>query len=747
MGELLSSKTVSRREPPRVRTLRGGASAVLCAVGVTEKGPVNSPTTITSWDEFVRIFGNEIVDSDTAHSIRGYFGEGGTQLRFVRIVHYTDIDDPLTKTSAAASLNLSTDSGAATAGSVLGTVTEPFNLEPGDDLDVAIDGAGAATATFTAAAASQTSGNTETFALANSDELDIEIDGGATQTVQFLTSQFVDIANATAAEVAAVINGQIVGASADVSGGAVVITSDHRGTGSGVQVTGGTANTAGKLNFPTTLASGTGNVADIDAVTAAEVKTIVEAAVAGCTVTSVGGAVQIASNTTGISSSVQVEAGSTADDELGLDNATHVGTTGAAQLTAALAAKWDGALGNSLSIDIEDATNGDAEHFNLVVKLDGAVVERWPNLTMDSTAERYAETVINTTETTGDDGSNWITFTDLEADGSVLNRRPVNGTGLGPMSGGNDGLTSLADTDFIGSSAGETGLYALDTVNDGTLLAVPGRATSAVHNAMITYAEVWRDGKMFCLLDPPANTGAAGMKTYVESTASLLNLSEFGAMYWPEVTVINPNKDLFGQDDDLVVPPSGHIAGMIARMDGSSPGGRYKQPAGKERGLLRTITGIALPEANDERKRDIVYPARINPIRTDGARYVDGSRTLKGNGNFPSVGESRTVIYIDTTVTNGIDYARHEDNTDELGRQIERDVKGFLRTAMLDGAFRTKNPSTAFFVDFGPGLNPESVIFLNERRGRIGLATKKPAEFFVIGYAQDTRALEQEIAG
>jgi hypothetical protein len=53
----------------------------------------------------------------------------------------------------------------------------------------------------------------------------------------------------------------------------------------------------------------------------------------------------------------------------------------------------------------------------------------------------------------------------------------------------------------------ETG-HAVDQVQDLTMLLVPGRATSAVHNAMVVYCEVDRDGTVFATLDPPANGGS-----------------------------------------------------------------------------------------------------------------------------------------------------------------------------------------------------------------------------------------------
>ena len=99
-----------------------------------------------------------------------------------------------------------------------------------------------------------TSGNAETYALVNGQTLLVAVDGGGAQTALFETADFADIANATAAEIATVINTDVTGVTAAGGTGSVVITSDTTGATSSVQVTGGTANTA--LGFATTVQSG-----------------------------------------------------------------------------------------------------------------------------------------------------------------------------------------------------------------------------------------------------------------------------------------------------------------------------------------------------------------------------------------------------------------------------------------------------------------------------------------------------------
>lgn len=83
-----------------------------------------------------------------------------------------------------------------------------------------------------------------------------------------------DLGAASAAEVAARLSAVLDGVSAADDAGSVAVTTDRRGTSASVEVTGGSANAA--LGFATDLETGTGNVADIDAVTAEEVVEVCE---------------------------------------------------------------------------------------------------------------------------------------------------------------------------------------------------------------------------------------------------------------------------------------------------------------------------------------------------------------------------------------------------------------------------------------------------------------------------------------
>lgn len=733
MPQLLGSKTIVQEEAPSGLSFPSFPTAVLGAAFVTERGPLGLGPRLRSFEDFAKHYGGHIANSDAAALVQAYFDNGGTELWVSRVVHYTDPATPATKTSAPGTLTLLTASIAAGSGYVTGSVVGPFVLSPNDTLVVDTDAISPTTATFTATSAARENSNNENYALSNNQTLTVSIDGGSVQTVTFLTAEFTSIGAATAEEVAAVINAKITGAKATATTGGtrVTITSDRKGSSSAVNVTGGTANAV--LGFTTGTTTGTGNVANIAAVTVAEVKTVVEAAVTGVTVSNVGGAVRITRNTTGASATVQVDASATADTIMGLDNAVHPGTSSGTLNTLQVNGRTDGTYANVLRCKISAATSGDADRFNLdVLNASGVVLETFANLSMTDTDGRYVETILNAEIDAG--GSRYFTVVDLDAATTSPNDIPNLGT-FGPLTGGNDGLAGLVDADWNGSGAGKTGIRAFDEVEDLTLLAVPGIATSSVQNAMITYAEVTRGGQVLAVLDTPANQSETQVVTYVTTTAALKGLSEYAAFYWPRVKITNPSTAIYGTAATITVPPSMLVAGMMARTDGARDGGVYDPPAGMEVGRLFGVLGLERKVISGDGQCDYVFPKLINPIVTSGgAHFVDGARTLRDTGNFPYVHQRRGSSYIERIAKGAVDPRRHRNNTTRLRMELQRGLFEFLAGQTRKQAFASEDPTKAFFVDFGDALNPPSQ--KNTIVGRIGLAWADPAEFIVLKFGR-----------
>jgi Bacteriophage tail sheath protein len=734
--QLLSSKVVVREEEPRVRGIPSAPTSVAGMVGVTERGPIAQAVLCTSIEEVRRSFGGFTPQSDLLLAALGFFENGGSHLWVVRTVHFGNIADPASTTAVRATGALLAP-GAPTPATVEGTVAAPLHLKDGDVLLLSVGGAPALGATFYGQPAMVQAAGAAPFGLADGQTLTLLFDDGEEQTVAFSTADFADIAAATPEELAAVINAQVSGAKALADAGVLGLASDTEGTASLVHVIGGDANAV--LDFPTGPVGGTGNVADLNAVTIAEIKTHLETALPAVTGDEgAGGVVQIQTVDVGQAATLQVDPSTAA--AFGLDGDLHTGNDAGATPAVLLEGKDPGGYANHVEVEVRPPVAGDPDTFDMLIIEDGSYRESFPGVSLDPGSPRHIDKVVNDPRS----GSVLIRVTDQELPG-----HPVPPAQTAQLTGGDDGLTGLDDLDFIGDEEAKTGLRALDRLLDLAVLAVPGRATPAVQQSMVHYCEIVRSGMVFAVLDPPAAASAARMVQHVELDAGLLELTEYAAIYWPRVQILNPDKASLGATDRVVAPPSGIIAGVFARNDGARPGGIYDPPAGVDNGRMYGVVGFETDEVLEETKRDLLYPKRINPLTTGPGmpRFIDGSRTLKASGNFPYVAERRGVIFIERSLKQGLQFARHKNNTEGLRAQVRRTITAFLNTQMQNGAFRSREQAKAFFVDVSDALNTAAVIFAGKLIVRVGLATNKPAEFIEILLSQDTRALEAALAG
>ena len=137
--QLLSSKVVTREEEPQVRQIQGVSTNDTAFAGVTERGPFGAQL-VTSPDDYRRKYGGYTVNGEVAQTVDSFFANGGNRCWISRIVHCTDVSSLATKQSAQGSKMLQTGTGAPSAGISLGSLAEPFDLEPADNLILSVDG-------------------------------------------------------------------------------------------------------------------------------------------------------------------------------------------------------------------------------------------------------------------------------------------------------------------------------------------------------------------------------------------------------------------------------------------------------------------------------------------------------------------------------------------------------------------------------------------------------------------------------
>jgi uncharacterized protein len=111
------------------KPIEGVGTAVAAFVGLTEKGPANTPTLVTNWTQFSQVFGDFVEGSYLAHAVYGYFLNGGGSAYVVRIGSDGDTAAP----SAGAEL-----AGKGEPGRNVYRVTAAEGGPAGDDISVEI---------------------------------------------------------------------------------------------------------------------------------------------------------------------------------------------------------------------------------------------------------------------------------------------------------------------------------------------------------------------------------------------------------------------------------------------------------------------------------------------------------------------------------------------------------------------------------------------------------------------------------
>ncbi|WBQ06490.1 phage tail sheath family protein [Kribbella sp. CA-293567] len=86
------------------KPIEGVGTAVAAFVGFAEKGPVNEPVLVTNWTQYVETFGQFVDGAVLAHSVYGYFLNGGGTAYVVRVGGSPGQDAPRELTGGRAEL-------------------------------------------------------------------------------------------------------------------------------------------------------------------------------------------------------------------------------------------------------------------------------------------------------------------------------------------------------------------------------------------------------------------------------------------------------------------------------------------------------------------------------------------------------------------------------------------------------------------------------------------------------------------
>ncbi|HEY0855960.1 MAG TPA: phage tail sheath C-terminal domain-containing protein [Albitalea sp.] len=344
--------------------------------------------------------------------------------------------------------------------------------------------------------------------------------------------------------------------------------------------------------------------------------------------------------------------------------------------------------------------------------------------------------------TSGSDNTQIVVSTELAgvagpalSAGAVTNVRyyALGITGFGPFQGagspGNDGIEPDA-------ASYENAYLVIDREVDLFNLLVLPKDRS--HSDAAT-RKLWGPASVFCLkrrafllMDPPDNWTDQQSATSASVGVNTLRVGlvkDHSAVFFPQLKIDEAGKDVF-------VGPSGAIAGLMARIDGTR--GVWKAPAGTEADL-RGVTGVKVKFSDDQ--NGVLNPKAVNTIRVFPNGIVNwGARTMDGDDGFGSeykyIPIRRLALYIEESLYRGLKWVVFEPNDEPLWSQIRLNVGAFMNNLYRQGAFQGASPRDAYFVKCDASTTTQNDRNLGIVNIVVGFAPLKPAEFVVLTLQQ-----------
>jgi phage tail sheath protein FI len=251
-------------------------------------------------------------------------------------------------------------------------------------------------------------------------------------------------------------------------------------------------------------------------------------------------------------------------------------------------------------------------------------------------------------------------------------------------------------------------------------------------DASVSMQAVYPNASVFCqirraflLMDPPTT-----WDTVQKAVADVPNqrigvVKDYSAIFYPRLKVNDSGRS-------VVVGPTGALAGLFARVDGTR--GVWKAPAGTEADL-RGVLGLERRLSDPE--NGLTNPRGINTIRIFPEGIVNwGARTNDGDDNFASeykyIPVRRLALYMEESLRRALNWVVFEPNDEPLWSQIRLNVGSFMHELYRQGAFQGATPKDAYFVKCDGETTTQSDRNLGIVNIWVGFAPLKPAEFVIL---------------
>ncbi|HMN27368.1 MAG TPA: phage tail sheath subtilisin-like domain-containing protein, partial [Caldilineaceae bacterium] len=223
--------------------------------------------------------------------------------------------------------------------------------------------------------------------------------------------------------------------------------------------------------------------------------------------------------------------------------------------------------------------------------------------------------------------------------------------------------------------------------------ALPIDDVAEIHNAMMLQG--LRGLYRVALLDPPGE--ALGFEA-IQTWRARFD-STYGALYYPWLLISATDGQL------RALPPSGHVAGLIARTDLTQ--GVHRAPANA------VLDGVkAVSDGVDDAQQGILNPLGVNCIRVLPGRgiRVYGARTVSSDAEWRYLNVRRLLLMIEEAIEDANQWTVFEPNNPVLRQTLTHSLNSFLNLLWRQGALVGDNPQAAYQVKCTDENNPPAVV-------------------------------------
>jgi phage tail sheath protein FI len=323
--------------------------------------------------------------------------------------------------------------------------------------------------------------------------------------------------------------------------------------------------------------------------------------------------------------------------------------------------------------------------------------------------------------------------------------------------GGRCFVVNMPDGDAVaGGVQPRSGLNLLEEIDEVSIVAAPGLSDPLSHAALMAHCK--KMGNRVAICDPPLDVPNTELLKIVETaaipakgkdkdkgagSASASDVSPkpggglrppteasgLATLYFPWLYVadaLNPKGDL------VAVPPSGIVAGMWAKSDGT-------------RGVQKACANmIPIGALNLTYRVTGAEQAGLNSMGINCFRWFPtegivlwGARTLADqDSQWRYLNVRRLIIMIEESIKRATGWVVFEPNDRTLWKNIRSEITGFLTPVWRDGALFGATAEEAFFVKCDDETNSEETINMGQVVTIVGLRPVKPAEFIIFRITQ-----------